>query len=40
MNTICRDIFRAIHEEKWLSLEYRNGQGGAFEIISVNSELL
>lgn len=27
MNTICRDIFRAIHEEKWLSIEYRNGQG-------------
>jgi len=26
MNTICRDIFRAIHEEKWLSIEYRNSQ--------------
>lgn len=26
MNTIYRDIFRAIHEEKWLSIEYRNGQ--------------
>lgn len=26
MNTICRDIFRAIHERKWLSIEYRNGK--------------
>lgn len=26
MNTICRDIFRAIHEEKWLSIEYKNSQ--------------
>lgn len=26
MNTICRDIFRAIHEEKWISIEYKNGQ--------------
>ncbi|MCI8683591.1 MAG: AAA family ATPase [Lachnospiraceae bacterium] len=24
MNTIYRDIFRAIHEGKWLSIEYRN----------------
>ena len=24
MNSICRDIFRAIHEGKWLSIEYRN----------------
>ena len=24
MNTILRDIFRAIHEGKWLSIEYRN----------------
>ncbi len=24
MNTICRDIFRAIHEGKWLSIEYLN----------------
>lgn len=24
MNTIFRDIFRAIHEGKWLSIEYRN----------------
>lgn len=26
MNTICRDIFKAVHEEKWLSIEYRNGK--------------
>ena len=26
METVCRSIFRAIHEEKWLSIEYRNGQ--------------
>ena len=26
MNTVCRDIFCAIHEGKWLSIEYRNGQ--------------
>ena len=24
MNTIYRDIFRAIHEGKWLSIEYQN----------------
>ncbi|MBD5461201.1 MAG: DNA helicase, partial [Lachnospiraceae bacterium] len=24
MNHICRDVFRAIHEGKWLSIEYRN----------------
>jgi hypothetical protein len=24
MNSICKDIFRAIHEGKWLSIEYRN----------------
>lgn len=24
MNHICRDIFRAIHEGKWLSIEYQN----------------
>ncbi len=27
MNTIYRDIFRAVHEGKWLSIEYHN-QGG------------
>ena len=27
MNTIYRDIFRAIHEGKWLSIEYRNKEG-------------
>lgn len=26
MNQICRDIFRAIHEDKWLSIEYKNKQ--------------
>jgi len=26
MNTICRDIFRAVHEDKWLSIEYKNKQ--------------
>lgn len=26
MNTVCRDIFRAMHEQKWLSIEYKNGQ--------------
>ena len=24
MNQVCRDIFRAIHEGKWLKIEYRN----------------
>ena len=24
MNSVCREIFRAIHEGKWLSIEYRN----------------
>lgn len=24
MNNICRDIFKAIHEGKWLSIEYKN----------------
>ena len=27
MNTVCRDIFRAIHEGKWLKIEYRNQSG-------------
>lgn len=26
MNAVCRDIFRAVHEGKWLSIEYRNQQ--------------
>lgn len=26
MNEVCRNIFRAIHENKWLSIEYRNKQ--------------
>lgn len=40
MNTICRDIFRAIYEDKWLSIEYRNKQGETTKywigIIDVN----
>ena len=40
MNTVCRDIFRAIHENKWLSIEYKNKQEGVTKywigIISVN----
>ena len=24
MNSICHDIFRAIHEGKWLKIEYKN----------------
>ena len=24
MNSICHDIFRAIHEGKWLNIEYKN----------------
>ena len=24
MNAVIRDIFRAVHEGKWLSIEYRN----------------
>lgn len=24
MNKICKAIFRAIHEGKWLQIEYRN----------------
>ena len=27
MNSICRDIFKAIHEGKWLEIEYRNKRG-------------
>lgn len=40
MNMICRDIFRAIHENKWLSIEYKNKQEEITKywigIISVN----
>lgn len=24
MNSVCHDIFKAIHEDKWLSIEYKN----------------
>ncbi len=27
MTSVCRDIFRAVHEGKWLSIEYRNKDG-------------
>ncbi|MDE8735035.1 AAA domain-containing protein [Eubacteriales bacterium DFI.9.88] len=27
MNTVCRDIFKAIHEGKWISIEYKNKNG-------------
>lgn len=27
MNNVCHDIFRAIHEGKWLKIEYRNREG-------------
>ena len=27
MNSVCRDIFKAIHEGKWLSVEYKNKNG-------------
>lgn len=27
MNGVCREVFRAIHEGKWLSIEYRNKDG-------------
>ena len=27
MNTITRNLFRAIHEGKWLSIEYKNKNG-------------
>jgi len=27
MNGVCKEIFRAIHEGKWLSIEYRNKDG-------------
>jgi len=27
MTSICREIFKAIHEGKWLSNEYRNREG-------------
>ena len=27
MNSVCKEIFRAIHEGKWLKIEYRNKSG-------------
>ncbi len=40
MSTVCRDIFRAIYEDKWLSIEYRNRQEETTKywigVVSVN----
>ena len=33
MNKVCRDIFRAVHEGKWLRIEYENKEG-IFSFIS------
>lgn len=27
MTSICRELFKAIHEGKWLSIEYKNKNG-------------
>lgn len=27
MNSVCRDIFKAVHEGKWLKIEYKNQSG-------------
>ena len=27
MDNVCHDIFRAIHEGKWLNIEYQNREG-------------
>ena len=27
MNSVCKEIFRAIHEGKWLKIEYCNKAG-------------
>ena len=38
MNNVCRDIFRAIHEGKWLSIEYRNKENRITKYwIGINS---
>lgn len=28
MNSVCKEIFRAVHEGRWLKIEYRNMAGG------------
>lgn len=28
MTSVCREIFKAVHEGKWLSIEYKNKDGG------------
>ena len=46
MTPICRDIFKAIHEGKWLKIEYLNKNGETkhywigIKNIDVNSEKL
>ena len=46
MNNIERDIFKAIHEGKWLQLEYRNKQSEithywfAIENIDITKHML
>ena len=27
MNSVCKEIFRAVHEGKWLKIEYQNKNG-------------
>lgn len=42
MDNICRNLFKAIHEEKWLSVEYKNEQGEITKywigIININPQ--
>ena len=33
MTSVCREIFKAIHEGKWLSIEYKNQTGKRIEEI-------
>ena len=46
MNSVCKDIFRSIHEGKWLSIEYKNKQEIitkywiAIKDININCNLL
>lgn len=40
INTVCRDIFQAVHQNKWLSIEYKNRQDELTKywigIVSIN----
>ena len=46
MNSICKDIFKAIHEGKWLAVEYRNKSGSTTKYwigvksLNVNKRML